>query len=128
MIQTFAKAKEFSLQGERPVVLCGGKAAKWWLGHSETVQTWLGHYEPETELSASNREKRREIGMSTRVGPKERPKKLTAKSALKLLLDSAVPFQYGDDGSLVGYEVTTKLSSEQYAEMVGLLAPKEKKQ
>jgi len=129
MIQTFYKAKDFHLTGERPVVLCGGKAAKMWLGHSETVQTWLGHYEPETELSASNREKRREIGMATRVGPKEKnPRKLTTKSALKLLLDSAIPFQYGDDGSLVGYEVNTKLSSEQYAEMVGLLVPKPKKE
>ena len=67
--------------------------------------------------------------MATKVGPKEKkPKKLTAKSALKLLLDSAIPFQYGDDGSLVGYEVTTKLSSEQYAEMIGLLVPKPKKE
>jgi len=130
MIRTFEKSKDFSLQGERPIVLCGGKAAHQWLGYGSTVQTWLGHYQMETEGTRAARERRREIGMATRVGPKEKkPKKLTAKSALALLLASATPFQraIGDSDMEVRYEIHTDVSEETFGEMQRLVLPKENK-
>lgn len=124
MIKTFSKAKHFAAQGERPLVLCGGKAVKVWLGHSENVNTWVGHYESETPLIASNREKRREEGMKVSVGKKVKVKRLTAKSALEALLKNATPIIYEDHTEI---EVSLRITEEEYKEMCALLIPKVKK-
>lgn len=141
-IKTMEKAKHFSLNGERPIVLCGGKAVKMWMGHAETVQTWLGHYEVENEVSRSNRAMRREKGLEIKVG-KVRKKKLTAKTALEMFLKAGIPVVRtsveglgggitGIDGSMVEdeivYHVDVYVSEGQYKELAGLLVPKVKKE
>lgn len=128
MIRTFEKAKHFSLQGERPLVLCGGKAVQAWLGYGGTVQTWLGHYERETSLGMAERERRREVGMGIKVGPKvKKVRKLTARTALELLLRDATREMVGLDPVEVRVRVEQSITEEQYAQMMGLIAPKGKK-
>jgi len=129
-LKTLEKAKHFAAQGERVLLLMGGKAAKAWLGHAENTTIFCGHYEVESDRSRVAREARRVMGMATKVGPKEKkPKKLTAKSALALLLQSATPFQraIGDSDSEVRYEIHTDVSEQVFGEMQRLVLPKEKK-
>lgn len=49
-------------QGYRPLVLNGGKAAKWWLGYAENVQKWVASYHWETPQLAELRQRRWEEG------------------------------------------------------------------
>lgn len=133
MIQTFVKAKHFALAGERPLVLCGGKAAHMWMGHASTVQTWLGHYEQETLGTVGARERRREAGMAIKVGEKKvKVKKLTVKTVLEQIVKAAIPFQYGGDLAsgefCVGQEVTVRWTEEEYKAILSLLVPKTKKE
>jgi hypothetical protein len=127
MIKTFEKAKHFYLGGERPLVLCGGKASKLWLGHASNVTTFLGHYESETDFSHLNREQRKEAGMKVSTEKKVKVKKLTAKKALELLISTAQPVLCGEDGTDVKYKIETEISEEQYKQISALIAPKEKK-
>lgn len=133
-IKTFEKAKHFALGGERPLVMCGGKAVGMWLGYGSTVQTWLGHYATETPTLASQREKRREAGMAIKVGEKKvkKAKKLTAKTALALLVGNgnALPVMRAQElgtGEGICYHVDCHITEEQYKQILDLLAPKEKK-
>ena len=128
MIKTFEKAKHFHLQGERPLVLCGGKASKLWLGHASNVTTFLGHYESESPWSASNREQRKEAGMKVSTEKKVKVKKLTAKAALELFLSVAQPRMCGPDGTDVEYTIEQTISEEQYKQIAGLIAGKPKKE
>lgn len=43
--KNFEKAFQFIAQGERVLVLAGGKAAKLWLGYAENVTRWQGHFQ-----------------------------------------------------------------------------------
>lgn len=133
-IRTFEKAKHFALGGERPLVMCGGKAVGMWMGHGSTVQTWLGHYETETALTASQREKRREAGMAIKYPKEKKVKKLTAKTALALLVGNgnALPVMMAQDllsggGEGISYHIDCHISEEQYKQILEILAPKPKK-
>ena len=129
MIKTFEKGKHFAVGGERPLVLCGGKAVGMWLGYGSTVQTWLGHYATETELLASQRERRREAGMAIKVGPKvPKVKKLTARTALALLVKDAQPVINGD-GNITEHVISeVRLSDDQFRQVLSLIAGKAKKE
>lgn len=129
MIKTFEKGKDFS-HNERPLILCGGKAVSAWMGYGSTVQKWLGHYQQENEFARTMREKRREAGMAITIKEKkERKKKIfkNLREAMAHLIQHAVPYQYGDEGSQVGYDVSVKLTEEEFKEIAGLLALKERK-
>jgi len=45
IVEDLRKAKEFADQGERVLVLMGGKAAETFLGFAGNVSRWRGHYE-----------------------------------------------------------------------------------
>jgi len=135
-IKTFEKAKHFYMGGERPLVMCGGKAVSMWIGHGSTVQTWLGHYEMETKFHKRKREERRVAGMAAKTGPKvKKEKKLTARAALELCVADAVqemraPLQALDGTEISGpivYRLTSVLTEEQYAQVVAIIAGKPKK-
>lgn len=135
-IKTFEKAKHFYLGGERPLVMCGGKSVNMWIGHGSTVQTWLGHYEIEGEFHKKKREERRIAGMAAKIGPKvKKVKKLTAKTALVLLLEGAYPMVQAPVAALSGEEISTEfvykiekvVSENVFKELCALLAPKARK-
>jgi hypothetical protein len=126
-VKTFEKSKHFHLGGERPLVLCGGKAVQMWLGYGSTIQSWLGHYASETFFSASNRERRRVEGMAIKVGEKKvRKKKLTIRGVLEEIVKATVPFQV-QTGDVVGQEVTVRWTEEEYKEIAALFVSKVKK-
>ena len=132
-LKVIEKAKHFSLQGERVLILMGGKASHAWLGHSENTTVWCGHYEIESGYARLKREERRVSGMSIKVGPKvKKPKKLTTKLALEIFLKSALPVIRAADVAKddftgeVQYHIDTYISEQQYKEMLGLMVPKVK--
>jgi hypothetical protein len=134
-LKAIEKAKHFSLQGEKVLIVMGGKAAKAWLGHSENTTIWCGHYEIESDYVRLKREERRRNGMVIIVGPKvPKPKKLTAKAALEIFLSASMPVTRSTVGGLDGqvitgevcYHIDTYISEEQYAEMKMLLVNKSK--
>jgi hypothetical protein len=140
MIKAFEKAKHFAVAGEKPLVLCGGKAVGAWLGYGGTVQTWMQHYQVETDFTRNQREQRRIEGMKVHTGPKlKKPKKLTARAALELLIRDAylvsraklvnVNWKEGEAGVITEefcYHIDTHISEEQYSQIVKLIAGKGK--
>src|SRR5271165_6709626 len=55
VVRSFAKALDFSAQGERVLLLCGGKTADVWLGYASNASRWMHHY----EFSAGQAKERR---------------------------------------------------------------------
>lgn len=81
MIEDLRKAKEFADQGERVLILMGGKACETFLGYATNVSKWRGHYEfVDAEWLTKRREYLKLKGDKARIAmlPKEkRPKKKT---------------------------------------------------
>lgn len=115
----FQKAADCAAQGKRAVVLCGGKAADAWFGASRNPMRWMGHYEMNDAAAVARREERRVKGLAIVVGEKtKKVKKLTAKSALALLLAKGVAEQD------FGYNFNFALLKSEYAEMLALAVTK----
>ena len=122
-IRTFEKAKDFAAQSEKPLVLCGGKAVKTWLGYGSNVTRWMGHYERETEASSERRTARIEEGLKVTLKAKvKKEKKLTLKEHMRLMIGLYVP---GEDGNF--HAPANYLTPEQRDAILALIAPKEKK-
>lgn len=118
-VHTFRKAVDCATQGKRAVVLCGGKAADVWCGASRNPTTWIGHYEWNDADAQARREERRVKGMAIVLGEKvKKVKKLTAKTALALLLGKGVAEQD------FGYNFNFALLKGEYEEMLTLTTTK----
>ena len=73
--KSIERAVCYMRQGERVLVLCGGKAAKWWLGYAENVQKWVGSYHWETDRLRALRAERLQDGLTIDLTKKPRKKK-----------------------------------------------------
>jgi uracil-DNA glycosylase len=57
-IKDFEKARDFAKRGLKVLVLCGGKAVKWFLGYGDNVTKWRGHYEYNSQAARERRSER----------------------------------------------------------------------
>ena len=122
-INCFRKALDFSRAGERPLVLCGGKAAEWWCDAPRNPTRWIGSYQWETPETAMRREARRLKGLEVTVGGKvKKPKKLTARTALAELLGHVIDPIEANPEDYVFMPEFHILKSE-YQEMFALTQP-----
>ena len=129
-VMAFRKATDCAAQGKRALVLCGGKAADAWFGASRNPMRWLGHYEWNDPASQARREERRAKGLAIVVGEKKKKvKKLTAKTALALLLGKGVAedVDLGSDGVQTHYRFNFGLLKGEYEEMLALTTTKARK-
>lgn len=113
VMASFRRALDFAGQGERPLMLCGGKAAQTWLGYGSNPTRWVNHYEVNDERSVQRRVRRIEEGLKVSTEKKVRIKKLTAKTALALLLSKGV-----EEGE--GRVFNFRLMPSEYEEMLAL--------
>lgn len=114
MVRTIEKASQLVERGARPLILFGGKATKLWLGYGENVTRWSGHWQRETERTGQLRMER----LRVMAQAKGKSKKLTAKEAIRLLLE------YYSRTQAEG--LYPKFSDEVLVQFDTLIAPKEK--
>lgn len=116
------KAKKFAAAGERVLLVIGNRAAKHWLSYAENSTRWAGHWQQESDFTYRRRQERWDENRRLSVVKKaKREKKLTAKTALALLLSKAGPLQTPGINCFDFF-----IPCEQYNEMLLLCETKKK--
>lgn len=105
-ISDFKKALDFAHQGERPVILAGGKAAELFLGRGGINMLRLrGSYERNTPQLAAVRDRRRAEGLAIDFAPKppkvpkvKKPRKKKGAVDESVQLEPTVAVETGGNG------------------------------
>lgn len=114
------KAKMFAARGERVLLIMGGKGAKHFLGYGENTTRWCGHHQEESDFTRRLRFERWNENRRLSVVKVARVKKLTARTALALLLSRA-------ELAMPEFPMTIKLTVAEWETMNALAVVTKKK-
>lgn len=127
VLRAIERAKQAAARGERVLLLMGGKAAKHWLGYGENTSRWCGHWQQETDFTRRKRAERWARNREVSVTKEKRVRKLTARTALEILLLGFTQLN-GGNGDLVGYQYSGEvISPTLYDAMFSLIQSKPRK-